>query len=352
MDFKDKRILVTGGAGFIGSNLVEGLIAKGAEVIVLDDFSTGKESNLAGVKQSGKLHMVKGSVLDALLVRKLVKESDIIFHMAVQCLRVCFDRPHHVHEVNATGTLNLLEAARLVNQGSSSRRISRFIYCSSSEVYGTAKTAPMAEDHVLEPTTTYGASKLAGELYTQAYHITWGLPTVILRPFNTYGYREHHEGASGEVIPRFAIRIMNNLPPIIFGDGSQTRDFTFVTDTVKGLITAGSADNLIGQTVNIARGQEVTIKEIADRLLKLLGKENLGIQFEPTRPADVQRHFADPSKLAKLTGYKAEIGIEEGLQLYIDWLKTQKFDSAQLLKEMTTQNWKIDNAEILATTRH
>lgn len=352
MDLRDKRILVTGGAGFIGSNLVDELVARGAEVIVVDDFSTGKEANLAGVKQSGRVHIVKGSILDALLVRKLVKESDMIFHLAVQCLRVCFDRPHLVHEVNATGTLNLLEAMRMVNQGASSRRISRFVYCSSSEVYGTAKTAPMSEEHSLEPTTTYGASKLAGELYTQAFHTTWGLPTVIVRPFNTYGYREHHEGTSGEVIPRFAIRIMNNLPPIIFGDGSQTRDFTFVTDTVKGIITAGSADNLIGQTVNIARGQEVTIKEIAERLLKLLGKEDLEIQYQPTRPGDVIRHFADPAKAAKLTGYKAEIDIDQGLQLYIDWLKKQNLDAAKLLNEMTTKNWNVDNAEIFAATRH
>lgn len=352
MELKDKRLLVTGGAGFIGSNLVEELIKRGNEVIVLDDYSAGRESNLASVKQSGKLHLIKGSVLDPLLVRKLVKEADAVFHLAAHCSRLCFDRPHNVHEVNATGTLNVLDAMRVINKGANTRRVKRFVCCSSSEVYGTAKNSSMTENHALEPSTIFGASKLAGELYTQAYHSTWGLPTVIVRPFNTYGYRAHHAGASGEVIPRFAVRILNNLPPIIFGDGSQTRDFSFVSDVVQGLIAAGSADNLIGQTVNIASGKEVTIKEVAERLLKLLGKEQLGIQFEPSRPGDVQRQIADSSKLERLTQYRSTIDIQQGLALYIEWLKAQKLNSEQLLKEMTIQNWRTDDAEMLASTRH
>ncbi|MBX9772675.1 MAG: SDR family NAD(P)-dependent oxidoreductase [Candidatus Obscuribacterales bacterium] len=352
MDLKDKRILVTGGAGFIGSNLVEELIKKGNEIIVLDDYSAGKESNLASVKQSGKLHLIKGSILDPLMVRKLVKEVDVVFHLAAHCSRLCFDRPHNVHEVNATGTLNVLDAMKLVNRSTNTRRVKRLVYCSSSEVYGTAKNSSMTEEHTLEPTTVFGASKLAAEHYTQVYHATWGLPTVIVRPFNTYGYRAHHAGASGEVIPRFAVRILNDLPPIIFGDGSQTRDFTFVSDVVQGLITAGGSDNLIGKTINIASGKEVTIKEIAERLLKLLGKEQIGIQFEPSRPGDVNRQVADASKVEKLVEFRSTIGIDQGLPLYIEWLKEQKLNNEQLLKEMPIQNWKTDDADMLASTRH
>ncbi len=331
-----KKILVTGGAGFIGSNLVDALVKRGDQVTVLDDMTVGKRANLAEAEKSGKCQVIEGSILDMDLVRKCVADVDVILHLAVACLRVCFDKPHHVHEVNATGTLNLLEAAQ--QRG---KPLQRFAYCSSSEVYGTAMHAPMSEDHPLIPTTVYGASKLAGELYTHAYHLTYGMPTVILRPFNTYGFREHHEGASGEVIPRFVVRIVNGQPPMIFGDGTQTRDFTFVTDTVAGIIAASEHDGLLGQTINLARGQEVTVKEIADRLLKLLGREDLGITWEAERPADVQRHYADVRKAKELCGFTAGIGIEEGLGKYIEWFRQTYPDPAQLLAEMETFNWKL-----------
>jgi UDP-glucose 4-epimerase len=338
MQLKHKKILVTGGAGFIGSNLVDMLVHDN-DVVVLDDFSTGKPENLKGAIALGRVKLVEGSIMDYTLVQSLVQDVDVIFHLAVQCLRVCFDKPHYVHEVNATGTLNLLEAAHTLNP-----KLERFIYCSSSEAYGTAKVVPMNEDtHPMEPTTVYGASKLAGELYTRAYHITYGMPTTVLRPFNTYGYREHYEGASGEVIPRFVIRILNGLQPIIFGDGSATRDFTFVTDTAESLIRAAECDPFIGQAVNLAYGQEISIKQIAEILLKQLGREDLGIQWEPERPGDVHRHYADVSRLEQATGWKPSIDIETGLKLYIDWFKNYYPDPAALLAECQTHNWKLES---------
>lgn len=340
MELANRRILVTGGAGFIGSNLVDALVKAKNDVVVLDDFSTGKPENLAAAESAGRVKVIRGSILDEALVAQQVAQADVIFHLAVQCLRVCFDKPHMVHHVNATGTLNLLEQS-IRRTG---KPLERFIYVSSSEVYGTAKTTPMAETHPLEPTTVYGASKLAGELYTQAYHITYGLPAMILRPFNTYGYREHYEGASGEVIPRFVVRILNNLPPIIFGSGEQTRDFTFVTDTVEGLIRAASTDTLLGQAVNIAYGQEVNIKTIAEMLLQVLGREDLGIQWEPARPADVDRHYADISKLVKHTGFKPAVAIEEGLERYITWFKKHYPQPEALLADCQLYNWKTDHA--------
>ncbi len=172
MKLSKKKILVTGGAGFIGSNLVDALV-RDNDVIVLDDYSTGKPDNLREAQTSGRLELIEGSIMDTELVKSLVKDVDVIYHLAVQCLRVCFDKPYYVHDVNATGTLNLLEAAHTLNP-----KLERFVYCSSSEAYGTAKTVPMNEDtHPLEPTTVYGASKLAGELYTKAYHITYDMPT-------------------------------------------------------------------------------------------------------------------------------------------------------------------------------
>lgn len=333
--WKDQRVLVTGGAGFIGSNLVDALVAAGSHVTVLDDLSVGKRENLGPALNSGRIALVEGSVLDRELVERLVGDADIVLHLAVACLRVCFDRPHHVHEVNATGTLNLLQAA----QQSKPRR---FVYVSSSEIYGTALTAPMTEDHPLNPTTVYGASKLAGELYTQAYFLTYDLPTVIVRPFNTYGYREHHEGASGEVIPRFLVRLANGLAPVVFGDGGQTRDFTFVTDTVAGIMKAAESDALVGQSVNIARGKEVTIRRIGELLIDLMERRDLSMQFEPARPADVHRHYADISKAERVLDFHPIINIEEGLRLYIDWFKQQHTgDPADLLAQMQSRNWEL-----------
>ncbi len=344
MEMKNKKILVTGGAGFIGSNLVDALVQPELNntVVVLDDYSTGHPENLDDARKVAEknknLTVVDGSIMDVPLVESLVKDVDVIYHLAVQCLRVCFDKPHLVDDVNVTGTLNLLESAYKLNPN-----IERFVYCSSSEAYGSAKVVPMNEDtHPLDPTTVYGASKLAGELYTKAYFTTYGMPTTVLRPFNTYGYREHYEGASGEVIPRFVIRMLNDLPPIIFGDGSATRDFTFVTDTVESLIRAGECDAFLGQCVNLAYGQEVSIKTLAEKLVVALNKPNLEIEWQPERPGDVQRHYADVTRLQSETGWKPSIDIDAGLKKYVDWFKSHYPDPAKLLEECQTENWKLD----------
>ncbi|MBI4533442.1 MAG: GDP-mannose 4,6-dehydratase [Candidatus Melainabacteria bacterium] len=356
MNIQGKKVLVTGGAGFIGSNLVDALAKQNCNVIVLDDFSAGLIDNLELAKRTGVVQIVPGSILDYPLLESLVRQVNVVFHLAVQCLRVCFNRPHYVHEVNATGTLNLLKAAHEAtlasNRPGTPGHIERFVYVSSSEVYGTATSVPMRETHELCPTTVYGASKLAGELYTRAYHITWGLPVVIARPFNTYGFREHYEGTSGEVIPRFVVKILNGLPPVVFGNGEQTRDFTFVTDTVEGVLRAAAHDGFIGDAVNIACGQEVKIKDIAEQLLALLGREDLSIVWEKERPGDVIRHYADTNQLESKTSFKPAIDIHTGLKLYIDWFRSQYPDPTKLLQELTTFNWEPNNAEVLAQTTH
>ncbi len=331
MKIKDKKILITGGAGFIGSHLVDAL-SKDNHVTIIDNFSSGKRENLSQHLQNQKVEIIEGDIRDKTLLVNVTKNIDILYHLAVQCLRVSIRDPEINHEVNATGTLNLCMASQKNN-------IKRFIYISSSEVYGTAKDVPMSEDHPLEPTTVYGASKLAGELYTSAYYRTYGLQSMIIRPFNTYGPRAHFEGLYGEVIPKFILRVFSDMPPLIFGDGTQTRDFTYISDTVKGIIMASECDAIIGQTVNIARGQEISINELAAIIMRTLGKESLKPRYEQKRPGDVMRHYADVSKAERQFGFKPEIDIEKGIRLYANWFKSNNYDPSELLKQDIVFNW-------------
>ena len=328
-----KNILVTGGAGFIGSHLVDALAATN-QVTVVDNLSSGKLENIQHLLERNAINFIQADITDLEQMRKLVRGNQIIFHLAVQCLRLSLSDPYLVHEVNATGTLNLCQAARETG-------LERFIYISSSEAYGTAKTVPMAEDHPLEPTTPYGASKLAGEAYARSYYLSFGLPVIMVRPFNTYGPREHLEGAYGEVIPRFVLRVMNSLSPIIFGDGQQTRDFTEVSDIVQGMISVCECDALVGETVNIAAGREVSINEVAQTILKLLGRDSdlTPLYMEP-RPGDVRRHYADISKARKYLSFQPQIGIKEGIQHYIDWIGEQNWDLQQLQQREVIINWR------------
>lgn len=325
------KVLVTGGAGFIGSHLVDEL-AKNSHVVILDDFSSGEQENIVHHAGKGNIEIITGDIRDQDLLFNIAKNIDVVYHLAVQCLRVSIKNPDVTHEVNVTGTLNLLKAS-LENS------VKRFIYVSSSEVYGTALHVPMNEIHTCEPTTVYGASKLAGELYALAYFRTYGLESMVVRPFNTYGPREHLQGVYGEVIPRFVLRILNNMPPVIFGDGTQTRDFTFVSDTVKGIVMASECDSMIGQAVNIARGQEVSINKLAVMIANKLGKKDIKPVYEQKRPGDVIRHYADISKAKELFDFSPEVDIEKGIGLFIDWFHSKKYDVSSLLKQEIVFNW-------------
>lgn len=321
------KAIVTGGAGFIGSNLTSFLLDKGWQVIVIDDFSTGKKENL---KKNPKLTIHEASIVDREKMKELIKDADVVFHMAVQCVRKSIRDPWLVHDVNSTGTLSILDAA-------STNGIKKVVYISSSESYGSAITVPMDEDHPMNPTTIYGASKLTGELYAQAYFRTYEYPTVIVRPFNTYGYNEHFEGPYGEVIPRFVVRALNGLPLQIFGDGSQTRDFTFVTDTARGIYAVYEKGQL-GEAYNVARGQEISVLDLAKIVLRVCNVD-VPIEHLDSRPGDVIRHFADTTKAKKELGYKAEINIEEGVQEYLKWFKQFMPDPKEALKFYQEKNW-------------
>jgi UDP-glucose 4-epimerase len=332
MNIEDLNILVTGGAGFIGSNLVDVLADTGNRVTVLDNFSSGKRDNLKQHEGNKGVRVIEGDVRDKSLMKEITRGTDVVYHLAVQCLRVSIKDPEINHEVNATGTLNLCMA-------SLENKVKRFVYVSSSEAYGTALTVPMSESHLIAPITVYGASKAAGELYALAYYKTYGLGAMVVRPFNTYGPRSHFEGAYGEVIPKFVLRLLNGSEPVIFGDGTQTRDFTYVTDTVKGIVMASSCDGMIGGVVNVARGKEVSVNTLAETIARKLGKD-IKPRYETDRPGDVMRHYADVSKAREMFRFAASIDIEEGIEKYINWFTSQGYDYKELLRQEKVFNWE------------
>jgi UDP-glucose 4-epimerase len=331
MDLTSKRIVVTGGAGFIGSHVVDRLLGEpAAAVVAIDDLSVGSRENLAQAADAGA-ELIIGDVRDSGLIEDALSGADVVIHMACDNLRASLGDPMRTHEVNGTGTLVCALAAAGAD-------VERFIYVSSSEAYGTAVTTPMSEDHPLRPTTVYGASKAAGELYAQACMRTYRLPVTVIRPFNSYGPREHAEGTSAEVIPKFASRILAGRAPVIFGDGSQTRDFTWVEETAEGIVAATRCDELVGEAVNVAHGTGVAINEIASMLLEILDPGELEPEYVGERPGDVLHHWADTARCERLTGFRAGVPIHEGLERYVTWLGEQG-DPAVAAPGEPVRNW-------------
>jgi UDP-glucose 4-epimerase len=305
-----QRVVVTGGAGFIGSHVMDRLVAVGANPVAVDDLSVGLEENLAGAIAGGA-ELIVGDIRDEDTMNAALDGADVVIHMACDNLRASLGNPGKTHEINGTGTL--VTALAAVRHG-----IKRFVYVSTSESYGSAIQLPMPETHPLMPTTVYGASKAYGELCSQACMRTYGLPVTVIRPFNSYGPREHATGNSAEVIPKFVGRLAAGLPPVIFGDGSQTRDFTWVEETAVGVVAVTECDALVGEAVNVAHGEEVTIREIYELLREIMGSD-VEAEFGDERPGDVARHWADTTKARERAGYEARIPIREGLERYVEW---------------------------------
>lgn len=302
------RSLVTGGAGFIGSNLVKVLVDRGDKVTVLDDFSVGRTEHLDAI---GNIEIVKGSVCDIDLVRKLMSKTDTVFHLAVQCLVMCNDNPVIAQEVNVGGTFNICLAAHETH--------AKMVYVSSSEIYGTCQFSPMTESHPAEPQSIYGLSKLMGEDYVKHFNKYYGVPAVIIRPFNAYG-PNHRNDQYSAVITAFIRRLENGEYPIIEWTGEQSRDFTYVTDTAEGIALLSKLEH--GEIVNIGSGNAMSINELATTLMKIYGKEsNMDkLIYAERRQNDVFKLDADTS-LAKSYGYKTKVSLEEGLRKYVAWWK-------------------------------
>jgi UDP-glucose 4-epimerase len=305
-DTTSLSIVVTGGAGFIGSHLTDELLQRGHYVTVLDNLRNGSLANLAESSAHPNFTFVEGDILDPETCLKTVERMDVVYHLACLGVRHSIHSPFENHRVNAEGTLRVLEAAR-------QQAVKKFFYISTSEVYGGVRHFPIREEHVPRPFTVYGASKLAGEQYANAYRKCYGLEATILRIFNNYGPRAHYEGDAGELIPRAIARLLYDQQPILFGDGLVTRDFFYVKDTACVLSDLLGISGLNGITMNIGTGVEYTIRAVVEKIVTIMGKEHVGIQYEDARPADVPRLWVDNTLFSQKTRFRPTRSFEDGL---------------------------------------
>lgn len=298
------RVIVTGGAGFIGSHLAETLAAGGYQVTVLDDLSIGSNENIVELLDQDNVDFVQGSVTDLPLLQRLFQGVDYAFHLAaISSVSRSIEAPQACHDVNVTGTLNVLLAAR-------DNGVKKVIHASSCAVYGDTPASPKREDMPPNPQSPYSVTKLAAEYYCQIFHQVYQLSTVCLRFFNIYGPRQNPDSEYAAVIPSFIKRVGQGEAPVIFGDGRQTRDFTFVKDAVVASIL--SAESNASGIFNIGNGESITINRLARLITKLVGS-NVAPIHQPPRPGDIRRSLSDISK-ARTFGYNPKYSLEEGLK--------------------------------------
>jgi UDP-glucose 4-epimerase len=299
------EILVTGGAGFVGSHLVEALVDADHRVRVLDDFATGHRENLAHL--TNQVEWIEGSILDPATLRKAIEGIGVVFHQAaIPSVPRSVDNPSLSHEVNATGTLNVLTAAR--NAG-----VRRLVYASSSSAYGVAHGGARVETMPPQPLSPYAVSKLAGEHYCQAFAHVYGLETVCLRYFNVFGPRQDPDSPYAAVIPRFISALLADRPLTIYGDGTQTRDFTYVGNVVSANMLAMAAPAVSGEVFNVGCGQQTSLNELASQLAQIAGAKPR-IERLPPRSGDLPHSLANITKARSLLGFEPKFGLSEGLQ--------------------------------------
>ena len=313
---KAKRVLVTGGAGFIAANFIHHLLrATPYEVVSLDALTyAGNPANLTDVMAHERLSFVHGDIRDVELVAGVVSECDVIVNAAAESHveKSIEDGASEFVTTNVEGTQILLDATRR-------SPVERFILISSSEVYGTAEFAPMDERHPLEPRSPYAATKAGADRLAYSYFVTYGLPIVIVRPFNNYGPRQHPE----KVIPRFITQALQDLPLTVHGDGHASRDWLYVDDTAEAIeaIIAAPRDEVSGEVLNVATGVDISVSEIANRVLDALGKARELTTHLPERLGQVDRHIGSTDKMERLTGWSARTSFDDGLAKTIDWYR-------------------------------
>jgi nucleoside-diphosphate-sugar epimerase len=309
------RYLVTGGAGFIGSNTVDEIVRRGHSAVVLDDFSSGREENL---KQSaGKIEIIRGSITDLPAVQKACKGADYVIHLAaLTSVPRSVEDPVETNHINIDGTLNVLVAAR-------DAKVRRLVYAASCSAYGEAPIQPQRESMCADPISPYGVTKFVGELYAKVFGRCYGLETVCLRYFNVFGPRQDPTSAYSGVLSKFITTLLANGQPVIFGDGEQSRDFIFVENVVQANLLACEAQNCAGRTFNIGTGERHTLNEILRLLEKISGKKTAA-KYEPPRSGDILHSQADITEARKSLGYDPKINFEEGLRHTWEWYRTHE----------------------------
>lgn len=307
---KNKSIIITGGAGFIGSNLAEAL-ADDNHVIVIDDLSTGYRHNIQQLIDNKKIDFIEGSICDLSFLQRSFVDVDVVFHQAaIPSVPRSVSDPIKSNEANINGTLNVLVAAHDNNVG-------KVVYASSSSVYGDSPTLPKHEEMKPNPLSPYAVNKLAAEYYCNVFTSVYGLRTVALRYFNVFGPRQDPHSEYAAVIPKFIRLISKGESPVVYGDGEQSRDFTYIDNVVQANILAAEHTNVTG-VFNAACGTKMTVNALAKALMKIIGKE-VGIRYEPPRPGDILHSLADSSKAKEAFGFDPKISIEDGLKETVSW---------------------------------
>ena len=307
--------LVTGGAGFIGSNIARALVARGENVRILDNFATGRESNLEGLHD--KVELVRGDLRDPAAVAKAIECAHYVLHQAaLPSVPRSIEQPIEFNDVNVNGTLVLLQAARAAG-------VKRVVFAASSSAYGETPTLPKVETMNPEPLSPYAASKLAGEQYLRVFYQSYGLETVSLRYFNVFGPFQDPQSQYAAVIPRFITAALEGRQPVVFGDGLQSRDFCFIDNVVEANLLACTAPEAPGKVFNVACGQRTTLLEVLDLVASMTGTQ-IRAKHEPSRAGDVKHSLADISRARSVLGYPARVSFAEGLQRTVDWYRARR----------------------------
>lgn len=303
---REKTVLITGGLGQVGSYICDALAGAGSRVVVLDNFSSSLDY------RSPEAEVVRGDVRDRDLVGRLVGDSDCVIHCAAQIyVSRSVEDPAFDADNNIMGTLSLLDAAR-------SQGVERFVYFSSAAIYGDPIRLPVDEAHPQSPMSPYGVSKLSGEKYALAYHRIYGLPATAIRPFNIYSPRQDAANPYSGVISKFIDRVSMGQPPVIFGDGTATRDFVSVHDVVDMVLLMLENDACVGRAFNCATGRPTRIDELARTVAGLYGKEGLEPELQPERPGDIRHSYAEISQAEKVLGYRPKVSLEDGLREIVE----------------------------------